>query len=160
MPSPDFDSIGASQPPPHLKEWYDYELGSRYEYIEPQSAIGKIAVELHQALIDTAITLDEVDREDTGENQAAIQAYDLAEARHGTFENIYDDMVAAHVIAHGRYDIPGGYPSVVSKAVQRSTEGFNEFDVTQGGKAALVAFTDEVATFLNLESDLHFRNLN
>jgi hypothetical protein len=157
----DFDKFVESQFLPHVEAWYELGLSREFEHIEPRSAVGRIAVELHQTLLATAQEQAELGWQPNQQHQplyddeieAAGNPYELAEVRHRVFAGMYYDIATAQ-------GTTVSYQDAVSEALERGIIELDRMWIPPGSKPELLALSQEISGFLSLESDLHFRDID
>jgi hypothetical protein len=166
MPGPEFEPLQGQSP--HLNRWDAYALGTDYPHIQPDSAVGRIAVELQQGLIDTTLASHELEqRRQTGDPLvygddiiAAARAADLAEARWQVFRGMYFDLqgIITHMLQG--YTLYGGYDEAVDAALQRGLKGLDKTTASNGSsRQELERLNHEIALFLTLEGEAHFQGM-
>lgn len=144
-----------------LETWYGVGLQD-YEYIRPDSAIGKIVVDLYterEASIElcedygmrfTTETDRLVHADDIG---AAGQAYERAELRHQVFDEMYSTVLTEQALGVLSYQV------AVSEAVRKVKRNMDNVPVPPDEKAELMKLAYEISCFLTLEEEQHFRDL-
>jgi hypothetical protein len=166
MSLPEFGPLEGHSP--HLSKWDEYDLEADYEHIQPDSAVGRIAVELREQLITTAIDRDDWEQscqDDLAQEvyaddiQAADEAAEIAEARHTVFARMYfdlDGILTQMLCGYNRY---GSYEEAVDAALQRGLRELDRTYIPEGSQAELERLNHEIAMFLTLEGPMHFEGV-
>jgi hypothetical protein len=169
MPHYNYGSTIDADFPGHLWGWYELGLDRDYEQLEPRSRLGGMAVDLRRRMIEAALKAEDLDRRyesDTDrlvheeELDAAAAASELADARHKVFEGMYFDMQGIHTAVLAGHMAPGDYPSVVADALARGHRELDRVAIPAGSREELELLNEEVAFFLERESDLHFAGMH
>ncbi len=154
MSSPDFESITSGVFQPHVGRWYELELDENYPHIEPNSALGRMGVELNQRLNEataTRYTLGDYCEETV--RQAMDIEWERTDLRVGVYEGMYFDI--ASVLEHDA----ANYEGAVAGAFKRGINELDDPEIPQDMRANLARLTQEFVLFLDLEDELHFRDL-
>ena len=158
MTSPSFEAIVDDQFPPYVEAYYELRLHNIYGEIEPNSAVGRIAVELEQARLTSGEALEDLHvctesgiKVDGDELEEITYADDLAYSRWKVFSGIYYDLDHA----------PAGktYQASVSEALEREIRELDKVWMPEGTKPELLALAQEICFFLSVEDTQHFKQL-
>lgn len=172
MSGQSFNSIIANQfnhiDVPYIEAWYENGLDLVYPGLDPNSAIGHIAVELEQSRDDSEAfqydceirysdELDQIVYAD--EITSANQTHQLAEARVKVLQKVHDDFyqLASDVLTEKQ-----SYQAIVSLALIRLGLSLDVGVIKgpPGRKPELLSLGHEVCCFLSLESTQHFKELD
>jgi hypothetical protein len=153
-----FDAIVKDQFPQSLDQWYEFGFDEEYCLLEPESAVGEMAVRLQEENARTSLHLRWC-RENRDPDDEALQAAKVAMTRWAAFYQLYCRLWR-NLSNYEAGQRPIQYGQVVMQTCEEEIEHITDSDRPTSEKSGLVKLVREAGTLYQMEPEAHFGDLD